>query len=102
MERLRAHDWPGNVRELENVIERALVLGRGDTIGPADLPDRGAMPCTGLEPQTIRSLSDIEREQIERALRSVNGNKSAAARLLGLDRKTLYRKLELYGIPSGT
>jgi two-component system response regulator HydG len=99
LERLRTHAWPGNVRELENVIERALVLGRGETIGVEDLPEnlrrfRGAAP--GAEP--VRTLADMEREQIVRALRSVRGNKAAAARLLGLDRKTLYRKLVTYGI----
>jgi DNA-binding NtrC family response regulator len=96
LERMRRHNWPGNVRELENVIERALVLGHGAAIGSSDLPDW--TPPREREPavEQVRSLSEVEREEIVRALRSVRGNKAAAARLLGLDRKTLYRKIELY------
>jgi len=99
MELFRRHGWPGNVRELENAIERALVLGRGSVIRVEDLPDD--LRHADREPpghQPVRQLAEMEREQILRALHSVNGNKAAAARLLGLDRKTLYRKLDLYGI----
>ena len=95
---MRAYSWPGNVRELENVIQRALVLGQGDRISPEDLPGslkrRNSVPAA----DDVRSLSEVEREQIIRVLRSVRGNKAAAARLLGLDRKTLYRKIDLYGL----
>jgi two-component system response regulator HydG len=93
------YPWPGNVRELENVIERALVLGRREVIGLEDLPDalgRGdAIPPVGggAEP-----MAAVEREHILKTLRSVAGNKTAAARVLGVDRKTLYRKLKSYGI----
>jgi DNA-binding NtrC family response regulator len=91
---LRRHRWPGNVRELENVIERALVLGAGTVITLEDLPE-------GLQERPVaeagaaggQSLADVEREHIDRTLRAVAGNKAAAARVLGLDRKTLYRKL---------
>jgi two-component system response regulator HydG len=99
MEIFRRHAWPGNVRELENVIERALVLGRDATIRIEDLPDylrQGLLGSVG--PRDVRLLADMEREQIIKALRAVGGNKTAAARLLGLDRKTLYRKIEVYGI----
>ena len=99
MELFRRHGWPGNVRELENAVERALVLGRDTVIHIEDLPDdlrRTLHAAPG--PDHVRLLADVERDQIDRALRSVQGNKAAAARLLGLDRKTLYRKLELYGI----
>jgi DNA-binding NtrC family response regulator len=99
MELFRRHGWPGNVRELENAIERALVLGPGPVIRVEDLPDdlrHSLREPAG--PQPVRQLAEMEREQILKALHSVNGNKAAAARLLGLDRKTLYRKLELYGI----
>jgi transcriptional regulator with PAS, ATPase and Fis domain len=99
MELFRRYSWPGNVRELENAIERALVLGRGLVIRVEDLPDdlkQGLQEAPG--PQHVRLLADMEREQIIKALRSVRGNKAAAARLLGVDRKTLYRKIELYGI----
>jgi len=91
---LRRHSWPGNVRELENVIERALVLGTGSVITLDDLPDNlryassSTAGCAGG-----KRLADVEREHIVHTLRAAAGNKTAAARVLGLDRKTLYRKL---------
>jgi DNA-binding NtrC family response regulator len=91
---LRRHRWPGNVRELENVIERALVLGAGTVITLEDLPEGlREQPVTDGSPAGGQRLADVEREHIDRTLRSVSGNKAAAARVLGLDRKTLYRKL---------
>ena len=91
---LRRHRWPGNVRELENVIERALVLGAGTVITLDDLPEGlREQPGTNASPAGGQRLADVEREHIDRTLRSVSGNKAAAARVLGLDRKTLYRKL---------
>ena len=91
---LRRHRWPGNVRELENVIERALVLGAGTVITLEDLPDGlREQPVTNASPAGGQRLADVEREHIDRTLRAVAGNKAAAARVLGLDRKTLYRKL---------
>jgi DNA-binding NtrC family response regulator len=119
LERLRGHRWPGNVRELENALERALVLGRDDVIGPLDLPeipeaattatavpDRAPAPDgtrgAGVGPGSDRPLGDIERDHILSTLRGVRGNKTAAARILGVDRKTLYRKLRGYGVdPAG-
>jgi transcriptional regulator of acetoin/glycerol metabolism len=96
---LRRYHWPGNVRELENALERALVLGRDDVLWLEDLPEalrrRAATAPAGGPPLP---LSEVEREHILRTLREVRGNKTAAARLLGLDRKTLYRKLESYGL----
>jgi two-component system, NtrC family, response regulator HydG len=95
----RRHSWPGNVRELENVIERALVLGNGTTITRDDLPDSLRMaPATLAKPMGGRRLAEVEREHIVQTLRAVAGNKAAAARMLGLDRKTLYRKLMLHRI----
>jgi DNA-binding NtrC family response regulator len=96
---LKRHTWPGNVREMENVIERALVLGTGKVINVEDLPDslREQPPPNGGGP-TGRRLADIEREHILRTLRAVKGNKAAAARVLGLNRKTLYRKLTQHRI----
>ena len=91
---LRRHTWPGNVRELENAIERALVLGTGPEIGIEDLPDSLRRQTPSIARGDIgRPLADVEREHILRTLRAVKGNKSAAARALGLNRKTLYRKL---------
>ncbi|HEV8702520.1 MAG TPA: sigma-54 dependent transcriptional regulator [Candidatus Polarisedimenticolia bacterium] len=100
MDALLRHSWPGNARELENVIERALVLGRDDVLRLDDLPESlrtrpASVTAAGGPP---RPLSEVERDHIVRTMREVRGNKAAAARLLGLDRKTLYRKLELYGI----
>ncbi len=97
---MRRHAWPGNVRELENVVERALVLGVDNVIGLDDLPDTllqprraGAPPAAGPLP-----IAEVERQHILKTMRLVGGNKAAAARLLGMDRKTLYRKLESYRI----
>ena len=98
MDRLRGYGWPGNVRELENVIERALVLGRGEEIRLSDLPEAVLGPIRADEASGVRLLADTERDQIIKALSVTRGNKSAAARLLGLDRKTLYRKLDAYRI----
>ncbi|MBI3301082.1 MAG: sigma-54-dependent Fis family transcriptional regulator, partial [Deltaproteobacteria bacterium] len=104
-EALRAllnYPWPGNVRELENTIERALVLCRGEEITLADLPAHltGSKPqVLGLREALLRrlSLADLEREYILLALELTEGRKKEAADLLGIDRKTLYRKLEEYG-----
>ena len=97
---LRDYPWPGNVRELANAIERAATLSRSDVIEPSDLPERirdwrSRKIDDGTNP--VR-LEDLEREHILRVLDSSGGNKSKAADLLGIDRKTLYRKLELYGV----
>ncbi len=99
---LRRHRWPGNVRELENVLERALVLGAGTVIEPVDLPDSlREKPSSNASTAGGRRLADIEREHIARTLRAAAGNKAAAARVLGLDRKTLYRKLTQHRIATG-
>jgi DNA-binding NtrC family response regulator len=90
---LRRHTWPGNVREMENVIERALVLGTGTIISVEDLPESLRDESSNAGGIAGRRLADIEREYIIRTLRAVKGNKAAAARVLGLNRKTLYRKL---------
>lgn len=91
------HDWPGNARELENAIERALVLGTDAEIRRADFPE--AVRGRGREIQVgvgSNTMADVEQDHILRVLRAVSGNKAAAARLLGLDRKTLYRKLRQF------
>jgi DNA-binding NtrC family response regulator len=99
---LLTHSWPGNVRELENVLERALVLCQGEEITLADLPPRliGTKPhIANLHDAILRraSLADLEREYILLALEWSDGRKKDAADLLGIDRRTLYRKLEEYG-----
>jgi transcriptional regulator with PAS, ATPase and Fis domain len=93
---LEGYRWPGNVRELENAIERAMVIGKGTTIEPEDLPLRAA-PEENLQPPD-RSLADVERGHIERVLEELDGNITQAAKVLGIDRATLYNKLKRYGI----
>jgi DNA-binding NtrC family response regulator len=97
---LSGYHWPGNVRELENTIERCLALSKSDVIDVADLPgDFRPIARVVSGPSSVRSMAEIEREHIQRALRVAGGNKSAAARLLGVDRKTLYSKMKLYSLP---
>ncbi len=98
---LTAYLWPGNVRELENAIERAVAFARGTMITPDDLPERvrtsgrtSALIARSVEQNM--TLRDLEREYIMEVLRRTGGNKSRAAELLGLDRKTLYRRLDEY------
>jgi two-component system, NtrC family, response regulator HydG len=91
---LLAHDWPGNVRELENAVERAMVIGRGPEIQPADFP----FQLQPTEPAAGRTLDEIERGHIERVLQETAGNLSRAARILDIDRTTLYNKLRRYGL----
>jgi DNA-binding NtrC family response regulator len=102
---LLGYGWPGNVRELQNVIERGLALCQGDVITAEDLPGhvREKKPADFLAGAVARrmSLSELEREYIERVLEDEGGNKTRAAQRLGLDRKTLYRKLEEYARADG-
>jgi len=99
---LLAHDWPGNVRELENCIEQAVVLTRWDELGVEDLPERirrsrtAMLPAAAADP--LLPLEEVERRHVMRALDAAGRNMSVAARTLGLDRKTLYRKLERWGL----
>lgn len=97
-ELMQAYDWPGNVRELENAIERAMVIGNTDSIRPQDLPLQ--VEQEGGTPRD-RSLDSLESEHIARVLREESGNVSQAARVLGIDRGTLYNKIKKYGIRSG-
>jgi DNA-binding NtrC family response regulator len=98
MERLRAHPWPGNVRELQNAIERAFALSVADTLTVDDLPPAvHASPVDdGQDPDEVPTLEESERRLVAAALRKSAGNKNEAARLLGIDRQRLYRKLEKY------
>ncbi len=99
-EALLRYDWPGNVRELENTIERAVALARSDIIELADLPDRvrerppDHVIISADEPEDLVSLDEVERRYVSRVMHVVRGNKKLAAEILGLDRSTLYRKLE--------
>jgi two-component system, NtrC family, response regulator HydG len=91
---LTRHDWPGNVRELENAVERALVVGRGPEIRASDF----SFQFEAQAPSTGRTLDDVERAHIERVLRETQHNMSRAARILDIDRTTLYNKLRRYGL----
>jgi DNA-binding NtrC family response regulator len=98
MARLMAYDWPGNVRELENAVERAIALGSGPILHVGDLPanlqhSNGERLLHGDE---LLPLEELERRAILRALREAGGDKLAAARLLGIGKTTLYRKLKQY------
>jgi DNA-binding NtrC family response regulator len=97
---LLAYPWPGNVRELENVIERGVTLCQGEELTPDDLPPhvrerRDTDYLAGAVARRL-TLDELEREYIQRVLEDEGGNKTRAAQRLGLDRKTLYRKLEEY------
>ena len=101
------YTWPGNVRELENVIERAVTLTRSEKIVPADLPSsiqgaRGDRRLLDEAAERTLSLDDVEKEYILKILEKTGGNKYQAAQMLGIDRKTLYRKLgEIEGKTGG-
>ncbi len=102
---LVSYPWPGNVRELENVIERACALAEDEMLGPEDLPSqvrerRSADVLQGAVQRSL-TLDELEREYINRVLQAEGGNKTRAAQRLGLDRKTLYRKLDEYSRPPG-
>jgi DNA-binding NtrC family response regulator len=100
--KLLAYDWPGNVRQLENALERAAALTRQEEIQVEDLPDRIVRfaPASRIDEdvdlENVLTLDQLERRQIERALREYHGNKTRAAKALAIDRRTLYRKLERY------
>src|SRR2546422_1051572 len=100
---LSAYSFPGNVRELENLIERAYAMGARDQINLGDLPPLGRAPMmtpaasTG-GPQTVPTLSEVERELILKALAVYKDDKEAAAKALGISRRTIYRRLKEYGV----
>jgi two-component system response regulator HydG len=98
MRRLIAYDWPGNVRELENAIERAVALGSGPILHVGDLPSNLQYPSSerALEKDELLPLEELERRAILRTLRQTTGDKLAAARILGIGKTTLYRKLKQY------
>jgi DNA-binding NtrC family response regulator len=93
MAALQRYDWPGNIRELANVIERAIILSSGAEIGIDDL----AIQVPGPDAET-KTLAELEREHISKTLALVAGNKTRAARTLGISLRNLYRKIERYGL----
>jgi DNA-binding NtrC family response regulator len=102
VQRLVEYAWPGNIRELQNAIERAFALSSQPEITPKDLPaailrDPEPVPAGSAEPLP---LEEVERQNILAALHRSGGNKNEAARILGIDRQRLYRKIEKYGLDS--
>jgi len=101
-ERLMAYDWPGNVRELSNCMERAVALARDGQIRPEYLPEKVSAARAGpeigapLDPAELPTLEEVERRYLHHVMTTLGGNKTRAARVLGLDRKPLYRKLARY------
>lgn len=93
MAQLEAYSWPGNVRELRNVIEKMVVLSTSDVIGKADLPPE----IEGKSLAEVKESTEIDNDDIHAALLKARGNKSKAAELLGISRRTLYRKLKEMG-----
>ncbi|MEA3122279.1 MAG: sigma-54 dependent transcriptional regulator, acetoin dehydrogenase operon transcriptional [Paraburkholderia sp.] len=98
---LRAYSWPGNVREMRNLIENLLLTSSEEAVMLDELPaelleETGPAAATQPLPQHSVSLEETERLAIARAVHSARGNLAQAARLLGVSRSTLYRKLELY------
>lgn len=98
LEILKNYAWPGNVRELANVVERAVILCRTEEIQPLDLPPSLSLSSVE-EPSDLHSLEEHEREYILTVVSRLSGNLTRAAKVLGLDRSTLWRKLKKYGVP---
>ena len=103
-QRLVGYSWPGNVRELQNCIERSVALAQYDDIVVEDLPEKirtyhhSHVVVAGEDPSELVSMEELERRYIQRVLDAVGGNKTLAARILGFDRTTLYRKLDRYDL----
>ena len=95
-ERIASYAWPGNLRELNNVMRRSTLLAKGKHIGLSEL-ERSMAPSTPTEPLALHDEL-TEQQRIEAALRATGGNKSKAAQLLAVDRKTLYNKMKRYGM----
>ena len=94
VELLMNYEWPGNVRELENAVERAMVIGREPEIQPSDFP---LQVSAATQPPTGSTLEDVERAHILRVLEGCHWNQSMAARILKIDRVTLYNKIKKFG-----
>lgn len=99
-EALQKYDWPGNLRQLKNVVKRATLLAQGDFITIRELGEDILRQPVSFVPQSLNLYDEeTEKQRILRALQQTNNNKTKAALLLGVDRKTLYNKLKLYNIP---
>ena len=97
---LMTHTWPGNVRELENAVEHALTMGSGEVLMPEDLPASVTTPERDIVDEATLdnvTLSEVERRYILRILEKMDGHQIKTAQILGIDRRTLYRRLRQYG-----
>ena len=95
------YEWPGNVRELENAVQRAVVLSRGETIFPEHLPAKVQASVEGGEGAALtggKTMREVERDTIIKTLRQTDGNRTHAAKILGISRRTLQNKIKEYGI----
>jgi two-component system response regulator AtoC len=107
-QKLLSYSWPGNVRELRNCVEHAVALTRYDTVVLDDLPEKisghtdSHLVVMSNDPMDLVSMDELERRYITHVLSAVKGNKTSAAEILGMDRKTLYRKLDKYGLSPDT
>ncbi len=103
MSALQHYAWPGNVRELQNVVERAVLLGKGPIVTAADLPDQvtagATMTCVAGNSQSLKeALAGPERQIILGVLRASNWNRNLTAETLGINRTTLYKKMKRLGL----
>ena len=103
MEALKSYSWPGNIRELKNIMERMVVLATEEGLNISNIPDDirfvGQATAQGMTTRAqTTNLNDVEKECIQQTLQEVKGNKSLAAKKLGISRRTLYRKLTEYGL----
>lgn len=101
---LMTHVWPGNVRELENAVEHALTMGSSEVLTPEDLPSSITAPERDIVEESVldnASLADVEKRYILRVLERMDGHQIKTAQILGIDRRTLYRRLRQYGKATG-
>jgi transcriptional regulator with PAS, ATPase and Fis domain len=105
---LKRYRWPGNVRELENAIERAVSLSHGPLLTPDDLPSAirqagssESKPDVPEADEVYLTLEEVEKRHLVRVLKETKGNKVKAAKILGIDRRTLYRMAERFGLDLG-
>ena len=101
---ITAFDWPGNVRQLENLIERVVLLASASTVQPDDLP--APLNSTHRSVSTgffhdLPTLDELERQYLQHVMEAVGGNRTRAAQVLGIDRRTLYRMAERFGLKLG-
>lgn len=94
--RLTGHDWPGNIRELKHCLKRAVVFGSGVTVGAEDIDLTTAN--ASVQETGFPTLADVQRVHVERALEATRGNRTEAARLMGVSKPTLYRMLDRFGL----